>query len=192
MKRDLVINLDGQWLFRLDPGKLGEHYPEQLDIPWSFEARWMNLDHDEREWTEISVPSCWQENGHHYNGAAWYRKRIHANHLKKDGQRVWLNFQGVDYFTDVWFNEHYLGSHEGYFSSFEFEITSYIGDDENLLAVRVESPNDISAKETQYGQLKSLVKGALQRWDVNNPEVNPGGSGIMSIFIQPVQVKSSY
>jgi hypothetical protein len=46
MERDLVIDLDGQWRFRLDPEKRGEHYPEQLDFPWSFDARWMNLEHD--------------------------------------------------------------------------------------------------------------------------------------------------
>jgi beta-mannosidase len=88
---------------------------------------------------------------------------------------VWLGFNGVDYLTDVWINEHYLGSHEGYFSSFEYEITPFLSAENNLLAVRVQSPNDISAKETQYGQLKTYIKGALQRWDVNNPEVNPGG-----------------
>ena len=42
MKRDYLINLDGLWRFRLDPERLGEHYPEQFDIPWSFDARWMN------------------------------------------------------------------------------------------------------------------------------------------------------
>jgi beta-mannosidase len=97
--------------------------------------------------------------------------------------------EGVDYFTDVWFNEHFLGSHEGYFSSFEYEITHYISEDNNLLVVRVDSPNDISAKENQHGQLKSCIKGALQRWVVNNPEVNPGGSGIMSISIPLDQEK---
>jgi beta-mannosidase len=167
--------VDGYWRFRLDPDRLGEHYPEQLDIPWSFDARWMNLGHDEREWLEIPVPSCWQEHGHLYNGAAWYRKRIQTDFPARDGQRVWLNCEGADYLSDVWFNEHYLGSHEGYFSSFEYEITPYLSTDHHLLAVRVDSPNDISAKETQYGQLKTLIKGALQRWDVNNPEVNPGG-----------------
>jgi beta-mannosidase len=175
MKRDQTIDLDGFWRFRLDPEMLGEHYPEQLDIPWSFDFRWMNLDHDEREWQDISVPSCWQEHGYHYNGAAWYRKQIQTNLSTRDNQRIWLNFEGVDYLSDVWINEHYLGSHEGYFSSFEYEITPYIGADKNLVVVRVESPNDISAKETQYGQLKNIIKGALQRWDANNPEVNPGG-----------------
>ena len=175
MRRNHIIQLDGLWRFRLDPEHLGEHYPDQLDIPWSFDARWMNLDHDEYEWQDIQVPACWQQHGYHYNGAAWYRKHIQTNLSSRDSQRVWVNFEGVDYFSDVWFNDHYLGSHEGYFSSFEYEITPFVRKDKNLLAVRVESPNDLSAKETQYGQLKTLLKGALQRWDVNNPEVNPGG-----------------
>ena len=175
MKRHHELDLDGSWSFRLDPDALGEHYPEQLDIPWSFDARWMNRDHAEGEWQTITVPSCWQQHGHRYNGAAWYRKHIHNDLPADNNKRVWLSFEGVDYLADVWFNERYLGSHEGYFSSFEYEITPFVSPEDNLLAVRVESPNDISAKEAQPGQLKKYIKGALQRWDVNNPEVNPGG-----------------
>ena len=34
---------------------------------------------------------------------------------------------------------------------------------QNLLVVRVDSPNDVCNKETQVGQLKNLLKGALQQ-----------------------------
>jgi hypothetical protein len=37
VRRENELNLGGTWRFRLDPQNLGEHYPEQLDIPWSFE-----------------------------------------------------------------------------------------------------------------------------------------------------------
>ncbi len=174
MAQNKKIDLGGNWLFRQDPERMGEHYRGQLDIPWQYDARWMNWAQDERQWTSIRVPSCWQESGHAYNGAAWYRTTFPTPiELEKDA-RVWLQFNGIDYFADIWLNERYLGSHEGYFSAFEFEATPYLASD-NLLVARVDAPNDINAKEAQPGQLKGMLKGALQRWDVNNPQVNPGG-----------------
>jgi beta-mannosidase len=166
---------DRKWRFRLDPENLGEHFAQQLDIPWQFDARWMSRGHDDRDWPQIDVPACWQAAGYAYNGVAWYRREFALPAALPPGGRAWLRFEGVDYFADVWLNEHFLGSHEGYFAAFQFEVTPYLRPGQNLLAVRVDSPNDICTKETQVGQLKGLLKGALQRWDVNNPEVNPGG-----------------
>ena len=175
MVRKNERDLNGKWYFRLDPEKLGEHYPEQLDIPWHYDARWMNLDHDQTDWTEIQVPSCWQQHGQNYNGVAWYRKFFPSITKLDQHKRTWLQFDGIDYYADIWVNEYYLGSHEGYFASFDYEITPYLSAEKNLIVARVDSPNDILSKEKQIGQLKGIIKGALQRWDVNNPEVNPGG-----------------
>ena len=169
------VSLSGIWRFRCDPDELGEHFPQQLDVPWRFDSRWMDFLHNDTEWEKIRVPSCWQEEGYGYNGAAWYRNRFVSPASSRGNERMWLRFDGVDYYADVWLNERYLGSHEGYFSAFQFETTPYLKPEPNLLVVRVDSPNDIRAKERQRGQLKSLIKGALQRWDANNPEVNPGG-----------------
>jgi len=169
------IDLGGQWRFRPDPANLGEHFPEQLDMLWHFDARWMDTAHDDSAWASIRVPACWQAEGHSYNGVAWYRKTFDMPPAEFKRQRTWLRFEGVDYFADVWLNDHYLGSHEGYFSAFQHEITRYLRPISNVLAVRVDSPNDVSAKENPTGQLKDLIKGALQRWDMNDPEMNPGG-----------------
>ncbi len=171
------------WRFRLGPVENGEKYPEQLDQIWRFDARWMEPEYDDRNWETIKVPGCWQEAGFNYNGAAWYRYVFdYANldspkqkNVVKKGLRKWIRFEGVDYFCDVWVNGYYLGSHEGYFSSFHFEITPYLRKGDNVLAVKVISPQDICSKESQVHQLKQYIKGALQRWDVNDPLVNPGG-----------------
>jgi len=175
MRHGKETDLGGTWRFRCDPENLGEHFAEQLDIAWQFDARWMNLGYDDGDWAGIKVPACWQAEGVDYNGVAWYRTAFdNPLHAVQDA-RLWLRFEGVDYFADVWLNEHYLGSHEGYFAAFQYEVTPCLQPGQNLLAVRVDSPSDICAKEKQTWQLKGLIKGALQRWDVNNPEVNPGG-----------------
>ncbi len=176
MNHILQHDLGGRWRFRLDAAGLGEHFPEQLDTPWQHDARWMSPGHDDSGWAGITVPACWHAEGYDYNGVAWYRRSFDSPVDRSDARRAWLRFEGVDYFADAWLNDHYLGSHEGYFSAFQFEITPHLGSGRaNLLALRVDSPNDIRARERQAGQHKGLIKGALQRWDANNPDVNPGG-----------------
>ncbi len=175
MRRSQGLSLAGPWRFRPDPERIGEHFRAQLDIPWGDDARWMEPGYDDSGWSTIAVPSCWQAEGHAYNGVAWYRRAVPAPQAAYAQPRYWLRFGGVDYFADTWFNGRYLGSHEGYFAAHQYEITDLIHEGDNLLAVRVDSPNDICAKERQVGQLKTLLKGALQRWDVNNPQINPGG-----------------
>ena len=53
---------------------------------------------------------------------------------------------GVDYFADVWLNGCSLGSHEGFFSHFAFDASRWIRAGENLLVVKVDSPNDTNLK----------------------------------------------
>jgi len=45
MNHNHEVNFGGVWRFRLDPENLGEHFPEQLDTPWQFDARWMDMDY---------------------------------------------------------------------------------------------------------------------------------------------------
>ena len=81
-----------------------------------------------------------QAEGHHYNGAAWYRLRFdHRPGAEENVAR--LSFLGVDYFADVWLNGYFLGSHEGFFNHFEFDASRWIRTGENLLVVKVDSPN---------------------------------------------------
>ena len=117
------------------------------------------------------MPACWQAAGHDYNGAAWYRLRF--DHRPGDANVARLSFLGVDYFADVWLNGYFLGSHEGFFNHFEFDASRWIRAGENLLVVKVDSPNDTNLKVRPID--KTIVKGALDDWDCNDLTVNPGG-----------------
>jgi beta-mannosidase len=52
------------------------------------------------------------------------------------GERVHLVLRGVDYISDVFFNGHLLGRHEGMFSPQVYELTELLSD-QNQLAVRL-------------------------------------------------------
>jgi beta-mannosidase len=169
-----VTTLNGTWRFRLDPHGLGEKFPDQMNFTHMYDTRWMDAEYDDSAWAEIYVPACWQAEGHDYNGIAWYRRTFGAPMDPQSGRRTWLQFDGVDYFADVWLNGIYLGSHEGYFGGFGWDVTPYLQTN-NHLTVRVDSPREMRGEEHEMGQLKDAFKGALERWDVNNPEISPGG-----------------
>ncbi|MBN1623017.1 MAG: glycoside hydrolase family 2 [Clostridia bacterium] len=80
----------------------------------------------------------------HYTGPAgrWtasYTSFFNADKIEP-GEKVFLVFKGVDYIANVYVNDRYVGSHEGFFSPFEFEITNFLLS-ENKLEVIVK--NDI-------------------------------------------------
>ncbi|MGH9265424.1 MAG: glycoside hydrolase family 2 protein [Acidimicrobiales bacterium] len=104
--------------------------------------------------------------------------RSFAGPTLETGQVAALRFAGVDYFADVWLNGYHLGSHEGYFGPFEFDVTPYLRDDVNLLRVAVTSPNDPSGSGTHvtsgwhdfspssaFPNGKTLIKGTLGHHD---------------------------
>ena len=185
-----IIDLGGTWRFRLDPRDFGEHFPDELNVTHTYDARWMGVDYDDSKWDQITVPACWQTEGYDYNGIAWYRTSFPTPIKAGQGERVWLQFDGVDYYADVWLNGRYLGSHEGFFGGFGFDITPYL-QAENQLTVRVDSPRDMPGEENEIGQLKTIFKGALERWDVNNSEVSPGGiwNDVKLIVTGPIRIE---
>jgi beta-mannosidase len=70
----------------------------------------------------------------------WYRKQFIAP-AKAAGTRNHLIFEGSDYFTTVWLNGQLLGTHEGTYTSFSFDVTGLLRYGQpNLLAVKVTHP----------------------------------------------------
>jgi beta-glucuronidase len=66
-------------------------------------------------------------------GTVWYRKRF--SHQPDPDSRLFIHFGGVNYIANVYLNGEYLGSHEGGFTPFQFEITGKVTDGENTIVV---------------------------------------------------------
>jgi hypothetical protein len=91
---------------------------------------------DAGDWEAVTLP--------HYRGpvgrwAAYYRTQLAADAALFDLGRVYLVFRGVDYRCQVFMNGVFLGSHEGFFAPFEFDVTPTLRPGENTLLVRVEN-----------------------------------------------------
>jgi beta-glucuronidase len=67
-------------------------------------------------------------------GTVWYKKTFTAKRVR--GKRLFLHFGAVNYKADVYLNGKLLGSHEGGFTPFQFEITGDVQDGPNALIVK--------------------------------------------------------
>ena len=76
--------------------------------------------------------------GHVLGGTGWYRK--HFTLAASDSNKlVSVRFDGVYMNSDVWLNGHHLGNHPYGYTSFAYDLTSYLksAGRENILAVRI-------------------------------------------------------
>jgi len=165
------VDLGGLWKFKTDPENLGELYREEVRSSHKDKVEYVRENFDFSGWDEILVPSHWQREGYDFNGTAWYAKTF--DYTLAEGIAK-LCFTGVDYFCDVWFNGYYLGSHEGFYAPFSYDVTNILQDGQNIILVKVEAPNEFTHYMAR-GVEKKFIKGALEHWDANDRSLNPGG-----------------
>lgn len=103
-----------------------------------------------KAWEKVRIPHNW-ENYHGYHrvshgnlhGTAWYRRSLSYQEAWK-GKRVFLLFEGVGAYADVWLNGNYVGGHKGGRTCFSLDITEELKEgEENLLLVRARHPEKI-------------------------------------------------
>ena len=88
------------------------------------------------------LPSSWQSQFadlRDYAGVGWYWRSVKAD-PPAAGKVALLRFGAVDYRAEVYVNGHRVGSHEGGYLPFEFDMTSLLHPGENQIAVRVTDP----------------------------------------------------
>ena len=138
------VLLNGTWQMQL--------YDKISAVPEEF----CQPDFDASGYPQMPVPSCWQTQGLDQNQYSNVRYPIpfdppfvpHQNpcgayrtHFTVDAamlsQQVCLNFEGVDSFFYVWVNGHRVGYSQVSHSTSEFDVTPYLVEGENLLAVLV-------------------------------------------------------
>lgn len=117
---------------------------------------------DDSKWSQITLPHTWNDKDtlagpNYYRGPGWYRIKLAIPDSAKD-KRLFIHFEAASLVADVYFNGVHLGQHRGGFTAFCYELTPYIKDGPNILAVRVDnSPFEdvppLSGDFTVYGGL---------------------------------------
>ena len=124
-----VISLDGEWRIVFDRANEGRG-----------KAWWQAGALESQPSRPIHVPSCWEEIEQDYEGVAWYQRRFEAPADWK-GRAVRLQFDAVNYFSEVWLNGQPVGDHEGGYTPFEFDVTDLLDyGRENVVTMRVVGP----------------------------------------------------
>ena len=148
-KSSLRYDMNGLWKFA--------YAKNQSLAPCGFEE----ADYDCKSWDEIRVPAHIQMEGYDvpiytnttypweadefikpgevpeiFNPVASYVKYFTIPENMKN-KRVCISFQGVESGFALWLNGHYVGYSEDTFDPSDFELTDYIVEGENKLAVRV-------------------------------------------------------
>lgn len=148
-KSSLRYDMNGLWKFA--------YAKNQSLAPCGFEA----ADYDCKGWDEIRVPAHIQMEGYDvpiytnttypweadesikpgevpeiFNPVASYVKYFTIPENMKN-KRVCISFQGVESGFALWLNGHYVGYSEDTFDPSDFELSDYIVEGENKLAVRV-------------------------------------------------------
>ncbi|MCL6458857.1 MAG: beta galactosidase jelly roll domain-containing protein, partial [Gorillibacterium sp.] len=143
------LNLNGMWSFKFDPNNEG------------LVQSWQDADQGTFE-SEITVPFSWASPlsgiGQDQQGIGWYRRALNwtpsATH-----SRLFLRFGAVDYTCDVWINGKHVGSHQGGYGTFEFEVTNlWQTESANVIVVRVEDDDhNFQARGKQgYGEIRGI------------------------------------
>ena len=107
-------------------------------------------DFDDSLWTPLSVPHNWdQYNGFtgrkhgNLHGSAWYRRTFKVSE-KAAGRRIFIFFEGVGSFAEIWVNGQSVGVHAGGLTCCSFDITDFVRPGAtNILAVRASHPSGI-------------------------------------------------
>ncbi|SEQ78913.1 beta-galactosidase [Hyunsoonleella jejuensis] len=113
---------------------------------------------DDSSWKTLNIPHDWsfekgvrkggdqgQGGGYHDGGIGWYRKQFN---IKKESlsKITYINFDGVYMNSEVWINGNYLGKRPYGYISFRYNISKFLKEGKNTIAVRVDNSLEPSAR----------------------------------------------
>ncbi|MEB2775364.1 glycoside hydrolase family 2 TIM barrel-domain containing protein [Algoriphagus sp. D3-2-R+10] len=131
-----LTSLNGEWKAIIDPTGTGEYL--QL---WAEKKPVKKTDFYEYSFEEapvLNVPGDFNSQMSeltYFEGTIWYKKQFSYSII--EGKRLFLHFGAVNYLADVYLNGEKIGSHEGGFTPFQFELTDKIKDGDNTVIVKV-------------------------------------------------------
>ena len=142
-------SLNGKWQIIIDPFDAGAGSWKPVWKDQKPSGKFDFYEYGFNDAVSLNVPGDWssqQAELKYYEGTVWYKKTF--IHQQKKDKRDFLYFGAVNYLCDVYFNNEKLGSHEGGFTPFQFEVTGKIKDGNNSIILRVSNqrkPDDIPA-----------------------------------------------
>jgi len=133
-----------------------------FDFDWRFqlgdieEAKQKSF--DDSTWRTLNVPHDWSIEGEYkeenpsgkaggflQTGIGWYRKDFTIDSFENAAQ-YFIEFDGVYMNSDVYINGHHLGNRPYGYISFSYNLTPFLQEGKNTIAVRVDNSNAPSGR----------------------------------------------
>lgn len=99
---------------------------------------------DDKSWKRATLPHAFNEDEafrisieQHTDTISWYRKHFSVPELKD--RKVFVEFEGVRQGADFYLNGHKLGLHENGVMAVGFDLTPYMREGDNVIAVRIDN-----------------------------------------------------
>ena len=120
---------------------------------------------DDSKWADVSAPHTYNDvdsytslishsggDRHAWTGITWYRKHFKLPATAKDG-KVFLEFEGLKQAGRFWVNGKSAGKFENGVTACGLDLTGFVkfGDEENVIAVKVDNSNDYQEEATGTG-----------------------------------------
>ena len=133
-----------------------------FDKDWRFvlgdSVQMSRVDYNDSWWRQLDVPHDWAIEGDFYvgnpsgagggalpGGIGWYRKKFTVNR-QPSTVNYYIEFDGVYMNSSVYVNGQLVGNRPYGYSSFEYDITPYIREGENVVAVRVDNSDQPNSR----------------------------------------------
>lgn len=122
------------------------------------------------DWSKVTLPRAFNEDEAFKvsieqltDTVMWYRK--HFKIENRGNRKVFIEFEGIRQAGDFYLNGHRLGKHENGVMAVGFDLTPYMKDGDNVLAVRIDN-------NWQYREVATKAK---FQWNDRNFNANYGG-----------------
>lgn len=133
-----------------------------FDRDWKFmladSADFSSPDFNDSAWRQLDLPHDWAIEGDFSidnpsgtgggalpGGIGWYRKTFSMPALT-DGEKVYIDFDGVYMNSTVYINGHELGTRPYGYASFSYDITPWLREGDNVIAVRVDNSDQPNSR----------------------------------------------
>ena len=134
-----------------------------FDNDWRFvladTATMAAADYNDAHWRRLNVPHDWAIEGDFSvgnpsgagggalpGGVGWYRKTFTLPQSDSAQEKVFLEFDGVYMNSTVYVNGQKVGYRPYGYSSFEYDITPYVREGRNVVAVRVDNSDQPNSR----------------------------------------------
>lgn len=129
----VIYEINKDWRFQLgdnsaySDGAYNDSSWRLLDVPhdWSVEGVYDTI--HGTDWQSGYLPA----------GIGWYRKKLELKENPKE-HTIELQFDGVYMNSSVWVNGNFVGNHKYGYTSFRYEVSSFLKKGKNTIAVKVD------------------------------------------------------